>query len=117
MAVVSGALKYQVGSLWAKTTTVIAAQIPERWLPVIPGVRFTRLAEEAERELFDKQSGSLLVVHEIRKRTADAVEISIAERRKCQYSGLDMRFTRSKNSWRLDGGPGGSGAVTSCACK
>ena len=84
---------------------------------MIPGVRFTRLAEEAARELFDKQCGSLLVVHEIRKRTADAVEISVAEQRKCQYSGLDMRFTRSKNSWRLDGVPGGTGGVSSCACK
>ena len=116
--VVSEALRYHTRVFGPRTTTLLAAQIPESWLPEVSGVRFTRLADEAAREYFN-QCGTLLAVHEFKKLTAEALQVSIAENRPCTVSGLELRFIRSQNAWRLDDHPGGGfgGGTSGCNCK
>lgn len=101
------------------TTTVIGVQIPEPWLPTIPGVRFVRLTNDAARTHL-QQCGRLLFINAFNARTSDAVTITIADASRCSMTGLDLRFERSADGWHLktDGVPGGVvSGKTDCGCQ
>jgi hypothetical protein len=101
-----------------RTTTMIAAQIPDHWLPAIPGVEFVRLPVDRARAHF-QQCGNLLYVNSLTRPSDDVVVISIAEGDKCHSGGLDFRFRRSEDGWHLQEGlPGGFvGGVEACGCR
>ena len=116
--VVSRALLYAIRSFPNKTTAVLAGQIPEKWLPVIPDVQFVRLSDDAAKTHF-QQCGRLLFVNSFKRATNDIVAIDIAEGNKCQWIGSSLRFNRTAEGWREidDGVPGGfASAGSDCDC-
>jgi hypothetical protein len=117
-AIVSRALLYGIRGFATKTTTVIGAQIPEKWLPVIPGVQIVRLSDNDARAHF-QQCGRLLFVNSFTRAESDVVVIDVAEGNKCQIGGWSLRFNRRADGWRLvrDGIPGGFGSgAGDCGC-
>ena len=117
-SIVSQALAEYVRIFPDKSTTLIGAQIPENWLPAIPGVRFLRLADDAARAYL-QQCGRILYVHLFRL-TDDLATISVADGNICGDSGLDFRFRRLADDWHLvtDGVGGGfAGGSSECACR
>jgi hypothetical protein len=118
-SIVSQALAEHVRSFPHKTTTVIGAQIPENWLPAIPGVEFLRLADDAARAHL-QQCGRILYINSFRLLTDELATVAVAEGNSCSNSGLDLRFRRVADDWRLetDGVPGGfAGGTSECACR
>jgi len=117
-SIVSQALAEHVRIFPRKTTTVIGAQIPEDWLPVIPGVRFLRLEDDAARAHL-QECGRILYVNLFRL-TDDVATIAVAEGNSCSSSGLDFQFRRLADGWHLvtDGVQGGfGGGASGCACR
>ena len=101
------------------TTTVMASQIPEEWLPTIPNVRFERLSDDVTRAHF-QQCGWVLYVHLFRLVNPDTAEIAVAERNDCRSSGTVLQFKRSADMWQIyeSGMQGGfGGGVSRCRCR
>ena len=96
----------------------LGAQIPEAWLQAIPGVRFTRLTDEAALNQF-QHCGRLLWVDSFKVGLDGTAVIAVAEGYSCQFSGQEYRFHRSPDGWFLDEGFGGGfgGGSSGCACK
>jgi hypothetical protein len=118
-SIVSQALAEHVRSFPNKTTTVIGAQIPENWLPAIPGVQFLRLTDDAARAHLQR-CDRILWVKSFRLLTDELATVAVAEGNSCSDSGLDLRFRRLADGWHLntDGVPGGFASGTSeCSCR
>jgi hypothetical protein len=75
---VSAAIRDFISILPTKTASVVAAQIPEKWLPASADSQFVRLSDEAARAHF-QQCGRLLFVRSIERLSSDGLVISIAE--------------------------------------
>jgi hypothetical protein len=117
-AIVSTALGEFVRMNPTKTTTVIAAQIRENWLPGIPGVQFIRLSDDDARAHFQR-CGKLLFVNSFLRASDDVVQISVAEGNRCDFSGLDFRFARTADHWLRDDsrvGGGFASGSSDCGC-
>ena len=117
-AIVSQALAYFVRGFPNKTTTLVASQIPESWIPVVPGVKFIRLTDDAARAHL-QQCGRLLFVDSFGPLGGDAVAIAIAEGGQCATSGVALRFRRLSDGWHQDteGPQGGFGSrMSHCPC-
>jgi len=117
--IVSKALAYRFRVSPHKTTTVLGAQIPEHWLPIIPDVRFVRLSDDAARA-HDQQCGRLLFIGSLTRMASDVVEISVEEGTWCDSGGTVLRFNRTAVGWRLEENRihgGFAGGVSGCTCR
>jgi len=95
----------------AETTTVIGAQILEKWVPTLPEVRCLHLTDEQARA-HHKQCGRLLYVHSFRTVTPEVVAVAVAAGNRCMVSGLDFQIRLLESGWQLEIGrletvPGG----------
>jgi hypothetical protein len=100
------------------TPIVVDAQIPARWRPALPDVRFTEVTEEAARALVAR-CARLLVVHRV-TRTGDTASVSVGEMWKCGGSGIEDTFRQTADGWRPPEPPGTSGGFVSgveCSCR
>jgi len=118
-SIVSQALAERLRIFPNNTTTVIAAQIPENWLPAIPGVQFRRLTDDAAREHL-QQCGRILYVRSFGLLTDKLATIVVEEGNACSGFGQELRFRRVADGWHLETDFFGSvlGGVTSgCDCR
>ena len=98
--------------------TVIGSQIPVSWLPLVTNVEFFRLTD-AEARTHLQQCGRLLFVNSF-SLTGGVVDIAVADGNRCSIGGLDLRFDRAADGWRLQTGgvPGGFvSGQSGCPCK
>jgi hypothetical protein len=115
---VSAAIRDFLRILPTKTVPVIAAQIPEKWLPASPDVQFVRLSDEAAPAHF-QQCGRLLFVRSIQRPSSDGLVVSVAEGNKCYSTTVNFRFSLTADGWRLEerGVRGGvAGGAIECGC-
>jgi hypothetical protein len=117
-AILSQALAEYIRIFPSETTTVIGAQIPERWLPTHPELRYLRLTDEQARAHL-QQCGRVLYVQSFSAITPERITITVAAGNRCNVSGLDFPFRRLELRWRLDtqGARGGfSSGMSHCGC-
>jgi hypothetical protein len=115
--IISRALAFQVRVQHTESIVVIGSQIPENWIPAIPGVQFLRVGDAAARTHFEG-CGVLWVVESFTRVADDAVSIGIAKRTKCSSSGLWLQFNGTADGWhRKEGAGSGFGSGTEhCGC-
>ena len=114
---VSAAIRDFIRIMPTKTASVVAAQIPEKWLPASLDVQFVRLSDEAARAHF-QQCGRLLFVRSTERPSSDGLVISVAEGNKCHSTTLRFRFSLTTDGWRLEPGVRGgvAGNAFECSC-
>jgi hypothetical protein len=118
-SVVAQALVEWVRIFPKTSTTLIASQLPEHWLPAIPGVQFVRLSNDAARVHLQK-CGKLLFVQSFKSTPSGQAALAMAEGTRCTMHGLAMQFRRSQDGWHLvTGGLHGGFASTKghCGCR
>jgi hypothetical protein len=113
-SIVSQALAEYLAVFPNTTTTVIGAQLPDDWLPTIPGRQLVRLTDDAARAHL-QQCGTLLWVHSFSLETNDVANVAIAQSNRCSISGSYFRFRRSGDGWQSEGMVSGFGG-TECSC-
>jgi hypothetical protein len=100
------------------TTPLIASQIPEQWLPTIPGVQFVRLSDDAAR-VHLQECGKLLFVHSLKLTAIEQATVGLADGTPCSVQGMFLRFQRLRDGWHFvtEGVDGGFVSVTGhCQC-
>lgn len=98
-----------------KAVVVIAAQLPEAWLPVIAGVQFVRSGDDAVRSRVAACGTYLRVAI---KREVDRFAVTISEQNDCKSAGVILPFKRTGTGWHRDESVGvtGFGGGSSRCC-
>jgi hypothetical protein len=116
--IVSAAIR-RFFTIWPESpTTVIASQIPQRWLPAIDGVQFARLSDPDAISYFTA-CGRLLCIEDSPRLEANVATITIARGNKCRSDGAGFRFENSGDGWHeiYGQGQGFGTARGECGCK
>ena len=119
-SLISQALAYKTKGMVYPITTimVIGSQIPQEWLPVVSGVQFQRLDDDAAREHL-QQCGKLMYITDLRFEASGLAAVAVAEGDRCSTVGNYVLLQQGREGWRqtaLGVGGGFGGGVGDCGC-